>query len=442
MCGIVGMACKWSNGFTHMEMDVFETMLFLDTLRGWDSTGVFGVDNIGNVQLHKEAVHGPDFLCTKEYKEFAKEALRRGRFLVGHNRAATKGAVNDKNAHPFCVDDKVILVQNGTYNGDHTKLAKTEVDTEAIAITLANEPDIAAALKKVNAAYALSWYDTRNESMHLLRNTQRPLFVAETNSGTIIWASEGNTILYAAARHNVELKEKPKMLPEYELMQMKLEKGGSFVTEQNKIDCHFRYEYVQSQEGHIRHPYACAWENDPDADGDWRGGHMGMGGRHDFHPANAGTMQQQHAKGVRQAHKVESNSFLAEYRKYSKPVRFEEDDVTRLVNFFKRDEELIIETDEYFFGNDERDCEVFFITGTPLVTESPTELLPPCYFVVKDITEEQALNMAAHRFIKVKISNFISSNAGYTPNPDLKVVGVKCQFIEDCSTQEEVANVQ
>lgn len=439
MCGIVGMACKWSNGFTNTEMEVFETMLFLDTLRGWDSTGVFGVDTNGNVQIHKEATHGPDFICSKEFQEFSKEAVRRGRFVVGHNRAATRGAVNDKNAHPFYVEDKVILVQNGTYWGDHKKLADVEVDSEAIAHVLVETPDVAEALRKVNAAYALAWYDTRSETMNLIRNSHRPMFVAETNQGTIIWASEGNTILYAAARHNLELKEKPKQLPEHELFQMKMEKGGSFDKSQSKLDCSFRSPYSGPSKPHHA---ACAWsgleEGEAHNDREWPfgGSRMGVHNRHSFSDFGS--------RGPVKSNLLESNGFLTEYKKYSKPVRFLEEDVTRLVNHYKREAEIVMEVEDYLFCNDERDCEAFFILGSPLVADNPTELLPPCYFIMKGITEDRALQYAG-KFVKVKILNFTSMDAGYNPNPDLKVVGIRCQFLEeilDSNSAEEVHSVQ
>ena len=117
MCGIVGVVSKHTNGFSSPEMDMFQNMLFVDTMRGWDSTGVFGVDNYGNVGIAKAAMHGADFICTKEFKEFKSHAIKNGIFAVGHNRAATRGTINDENAHPFYVEDKIVLVQNGSWRG-------------------------------------------------------------------------------------------------------------------------------------------------------------------------------------------------------------------------------------------------------------------------------------------------------------------------------------
>ena len=133
MCGIVGIATKQFNGFTNAEGDMFRDMLYLDAFRGWDSTGVFGVDKHSNVQVHKEASQAADFIHTDEFKKFKGELVQRGLFAVGHNRAATRGEVVDKNAHPFVIDDKIVLVQNGTWRGDHKKIKDTAVDTEALA---------------------------------------------------------------------------------------------------------------------------------------------------------------------------------------------------------------------------------------------------------------------------------------------------------------------
>jgi glucosamine 6-phosphate synthetase-like amidotransferase/phosphosugar isomerase protein len=64
-------------------------MLFLDTFRGEDSTGVFLVDNLGNVAAAKEAVDGPTFLKSQEWRDIRKLAFTAGWALIGHNRRAT-----------------------------------------------------------------------------------------------------------------------------------------------------------------------------------------------------------------------------------------------------------------------------------------------------------------------------------------------------------------
>lgn len=239
MCGIVGVISGYSNGFTQVEANAFQDMLFIDTLRGWDSTGVFGGDGWGNIQIHKAALHGADFVCTKEFDTWKDELVRRGLFAVGHNRAATKGVVKDENAHPFCVDDKIILCQNGTYIGDHSHHKKTEVDTEAVAHVLSENEDIATALQKINAAYALVWFNTATESLYIIRNTQRPMWIAETTVGGWMFASEPQTILYSASHSNVSLKNAPEQLEPGMLHTFKITNSKMVLTKQ-KIDCSFR----------------------------------------------------------------------------------------------------------------------------------------------------------------------------------------------------------
>lgn len=223
MCGIVGAATRCRNGFIGTEADMFKDMLYLDAFRGWDSTGVFGVDKHSNVQIHKEASQAANFLQTVEFKQFKNDLVARGLFAVGHNRAATRGAVTDKNAHPFWIDDKIVLVQNGTWRGDHKSVKDTEVDTEALAHIIAENADIETALQKVSAAYALCWFNTETHSLHIVRNHERPMWLAESSGGALFWASESGFIQLAAMRNNVTLKDKPVLLPTHSLVTLKID---------------------------------------------------------------------------------------------------------------------------------------------------------------------------------------------------------------------------
>lgn len=235
MCGIVGAITGFRNGFTSVELDAFETMLFLDTFRGWDSTGVYGVTNDNDVYIAKEACHGPDFIRTSAFKDVRQKMIQRGMFFVGHNRAATRGSITDKNAHPFWVDDNIILVQNGTMRGDHKKHKDVEVDTEAIAHVIAETPDVEEAINKIDASYALVWYNVKEKKLHLLRNTERPMYIGETASGGVMFASEANTLLYAAAKSDMKWKEKPYLLNEDTLVTYELTKDKTWKEEVTSI---------------------------------------------------------------------------------------------------------------------------------------------------------------------------------------------------------------
>ena len=253
MCGIVGVISAYRNGFSKQEQDIFRDMLFLDTLRGWDSTGVFAVLNNGNVHIRKEAVHGANFIKTDGYKEIKDKVWHNGQFLVGHNRAATRGTVNDKNAHPFWVDDKIVLVQNGTYHGSHKHHKDVEVDTEAIAHVIAENDSIATALQSINAAYALVWYNVEEKKLHIIRNNARPMAIAHTTDGTVVFASEIATIMYATYRAGTKLKGPPVEIPAGELHSFELQAQGWEETI-TKIDYNFRHtthgntQYIPAEE--------------------------------------------------------------------------------------------------------------------------------------------------------------------------------------------------
>lgn len=229
MCGLVGVAARYSNGLTNKEADLFTHMLFVDTLRGWDSTGVFSVNERGNVDIKKAALTGPNFIQTEEYKSFMRDSVRNGVFVCGHNRAATRGSITDKNAHPFYVNDKIILMQNGTMYGDHKKHKDVEVDSEAIAHVLAEEEDIEKALQKINAAYALVWYNTDKEELYILRNDDRPLYISYFNDRGMVWASEKETILWAASRCDIKLNQEPYLLKDHHMITLRLGENGRYL---------------------------------------------------------------------------------------------------------------------------------------------------------------------------------------------------------------------
>lgn len=273
MCGIVGVIAAYQNGFTNDEQDAFGTMLFLDTTRGWDSTGTFLVTNTGNMYLKKAALHGPDFIRTSEYKNLQTKAWNNGMFMVGHNRAATRGTVSDQNAHPFCVEDKVVLVQNGTYVGSHRHIKDTEVDTEAVAYAIVEDNDIEKSLQRINAAYALVWWDFRHKTLNIIRNEQRPLFLAETADGGYMFASEIETLFYSASKAKRKFKGVPKLIEPGDHHCWKLDDKKHHEYTVTKLDYKYRYKSGETSDYNSE---MAAW-----------GAFYGQGGRptrHEFHP--------------------------------------------------------------------------------------------------------------------------------------------------------------
>lgn len=226
MCGLTMVVTNNQNGFTKQQQDVFATLFYLaGGFRGRDGAGVTVIDNRGNVNIAKDAISVDQMLFTKEYGELDSKAYQNGWAMMGHNRSATRGIVSDKNAHPFIIDDKIVIMHNGTFYGDHKHLKDTEVDSEAIGHVLLEEKDVTTALGKINAAYALLWYNVQEKKLHTVRNTSRPLFYAHTRD-MHMFSSELVFLNFVADKFNLKLIEKPYECKEHTLTTFTLQKNG------------------------------------------------------------------------------------------------------------------------------------------------------------------------------------------------------------------------
>ena len=208
MCGIVGMALKANNGLTKNTEDFFYEALFVDTLRGEDSTGIIYIENDASFGIMKEANSATWCADAMKNSTELRGMWSRGKALIGHNRKKTVGDVSDETAHPFVVDGKFAMVHNGTlYN--HKLLANTVVDSEALTIHLSKvlnkdytKEKLEEALGKVNGAYAIAAFNQDTNKVYLTRNKERPLHIIETNTGWF-WASEGLMLYWILHRNNI-----------------------------------------------------------------------------------------------------------------------------------------------------------------------------------------------------------------------------------------------
>lgn len=264
MCGLVSVLSKKHYGFTKQQTDIFSSLLFIDLLRGDDSTGVFVATNKGELALAKDATNSLDFLKTPEYGKLCTRSLKEGVAMVGHNRKATTGSVKDVNAHPFVVEDKIVLVHNGTLWGDHKKHADVEVDSHAIAHVLHQHGDVEKALQQINGAFALIWYDVDNQRVNFVRNSARPLWWMETDN-EFIWSSEKNFLVWVQSRFNLQLSNKfPEIseLPPYCLNTFTYNSKSSAGWD---IDSKTLAPIAPTNPASMpwtwgRHPYACGYE--------------------------------------------------------------------------------------------------------------------------------------------------------------------------------------
>lgn len=186
MCGIVGVISRTGTLPRFVE-DLFTNMVRMDSIRGEDSTGVFGVTNSGHVDILKGDTDGYTFVTTKDYNDFYNR-IKNYKVVIGHNRKATSGVISAANAHPFR-EKHIVLVHNGVIHNAKS-IADTEVDSHAIAHALAKH-DPVTALSKLNGAYSIVWYDESDKTINMARNSGRPLGLLEyKHSGIYVIVSE------------------------------------------------------------------------------------------------------------------------------------------------------------------------------------------------------------------------------------------------------------
>ena len=180
------MIAKSKTGFSYKDKQLFTQMLYADALRGEDSTGVYGINKYGNLKMIKSAQKAATFIESKTYQDFESNILSDFHMVVGHNRAATKGAKSDVNAHPF-IEDHICLVHNGTLH-THKHLGDKDVDSHAICESIAKR-GTEETIPDLHGAFALIWYDAKQKKLFVTRNKERPLWMIDTDSA-IYMASE------------------------------------------------------------------------------------------------------------------------------------------------------------------------------------------------------------------------------------------------------------
>ncbi len=200
MCGIVAVI----GGMFKKEVATFHDLLVVDSLRGPNSTGVYVVRGdedhlVKKALLPHELMHFPQF----------KQAFDKlPDVCIGHNRWATVGDVNARNAHPFEADN-IVGVHNGTLiNWKKLKdSGKFIVDSECLIHNI-DQDGIDVVWGKLEGAATVMWWDKRAKLLNVIRNKERPMFYAkEKGTNVVLFASEHWMLLSCAGRNGVTLED-------------------------------------------------------------------------------------------------------------------------------------------------------------------------------------------------------------------------------------------
>lgn len=205
MCGIIGLLSNETIAARNSDNGkIIRDMLVMDSIRGKDSTGIF-YDNSGEVKVQKSAVTGAEFVDMRGV--YANHNLNSADFVIGHNRAATRGIVNKNNAHPF-QHDHITGVHNGTLRSYHRLPDHNLFDVDSEALIYAISEIGIEAFERVTGAFAVVWHDSIEDTINLVRNDERPLhFSVVDGEKKIIISSLMGITDTIAEQHGLKIKQ-------------------------------------------------------------------------------------------------------------------------------------------------------------------------------------------------------------------------------------------
>ena len=203
MCGHVGVA----GVITRNEMDAVKDLMIFTAIRGKDSFGASVMTDDGPKSLTTVKAVGSPFhwLEHKAAQNLMDKTSKR--LFLGHCRAATVGQVNTANAHPFDLEH-IVGAHNGTIpypsRSRLTKASDYGTDSEAL-LRMIDQTSVTEAIKEIEGAWALVWYDKRTNEINFLRNKERTFYYTFTKDrSALFWCSEAGIMEAALFRNNVE----------------------------------------------------------------------------------------------------------------------------------------------------------------------------------------------------------------------------------------------
>lgn len=248
MCGLTALI---GTDINTADILGFQKLSQLSALRGQDSVGYF--------DFHLNPPNGEKEI--KYYKEVGSSGLyfaeggrwdhsfywsryltKKGVFkppvvLVAHARAATKGEVTKKNAHPF-VAGNLLGVHNGTIHTQFEGRNDFETDSEAL-YNYMNKHGEQSGLDMVNqlfnAAYALLWVNMKEKTFNIARNMERPLYFTKHKHRDVCFLSSDKDFLNAVIPYVNKDMHPPAMVPRGEWIIFDINKRDMLRTQETSV---------------------------------------------------------------------------------------------------------------------------------------------------------------------------------------------------------------
>ncbi len=216
MCGLVGVFGKDIN---YVDEKVARQLSIVSSLRGDHSTGLMyaweetrGKDKGTCFScMHKSEEVPSVFNKSKKVQDIYR--IPNLSVLAYHTRYATKGQINSENAHPF-EHGEYKLMHNGTVQRAemlHGEGALFDTDSESITYAF-SKLGPAKVIPEINGAFALAWIHSPKGTFHLIRNSERGLFICKnSNREVYYYASEKLMLDLVLTRNKINYTEPEKL---------------------------------------------------------------------------------------------------------------------------------------------------------------------------------------------------------------------------------------
>jgi predicted glutamine amidotransferase len=218
MCGLLGMM---GPGIQVKDYKILRELGFVSQIRGIDGAGIyqvrsqaFGKNAFKYEQIYKSPENWSSMMTEidehhgrkdKDYADLLKSTM--ADVLMCHVRWATKGHINEANAHPFNTYN-IVGAHNGTLV-DKKYEDNKKTDSELLFLDInhrmqekkGNILDVLNDLD-VRSAYAITMYNRADHKMYFARNGARDLaFAFLKDRGVMYWASDIGMLRYILGRN-------------------------------------------------------------------------------------------------------------------------------------------------------------------------------------------------------------------------------------------------